>query len=323
VNILVTGANGFVGSHLVRHLLTLGHRVHVLCLPGTSLAPLAGLDIAHHLGDVTDGESVARAVRGQDALFHVAANLSHRRRDVASARVVNVGGTENVLAAARAAGLKRVVVTSSVGAVGGDPTGREADETFAYAWPAELPYFATKRDAEAVCRRAAAEGLEVVMVNPSVVMGPEDGRQRLGPIIWLARRGLFKVALPGLANVVDVRDVAAGHWLAFAHGKSGERYILAGENLRISDLIGRIAAELGRRPPRHTLPTGALTAAARIVRGLERVVPLPEFAVNMKNLPNGGYYSSERARRELGFRTRQTAETIRDTVAWYVSQGLA
>lgn len=323
MNLLVTGANGFVGAHLVRHLVALGHRVAAFCLPGTSLAPLAGLDVAHHAGDVTDRESVARAVRGQDALFHVAANLSHHRRDVARARAVNVDGTENVLAAARAAGLRRVVVTSSVGAVGADPTGGLADETFAYAWPAELPYFAAKRDAEAACRRAAADGLEVVMVNPSVVVGPGDERQRLRPIIWLARRGLFTVALPGLANVVDARDVAAGHWLAFTQGKNGERYILAGENLSAADLVGRILAEFGRRPPSRTLPTGALSAAARLVRGLERVVPLPEFAVNMKNLPNGGYYSSEKARRELGFRTRPTAETIRDTVAWYVSRGLA
>lgn len=274
MRVFVTGAGGFVGGHVARSVRE------------------AGADVLVDRVELTDADAIDRAVRGCDAVIHVAGLYSYDGPPELFERV-NVGGTRNVVAACLRHGA-RLVHTSTAGTCGPVP-GRDATEDDEPpAWELAVPYKRTKLAAERIVLRAAAEGLDAVVVNPTAPVGEGDTRPTpTGRMVAGVARGRIRahVATTGL-NVVDVSDVARGHVLALERGRVGERYLLGGENLRLAELFARIARLAGRPAPRLRVPYAAVAAAGRL--GL-----VNRNEVLLARLPM--YFSSAKAERELGY----------------------
>jgi dihydroflavonol-4-reductase len=272
----VTGATGFVGAHVARELAE------------------QGWDVGAERVELLDPVGLRRAVAACDAVFHVAALYSYDA-DPETMERVNVEGTANVIAACRSAGVRRLVHCSTAGTCG-PVEGREATELDAPpAWELEVPYKRTKLESERLVLEAARKGLEAVVVNPTTPVGDGDRKPTpTGRMISGVAHGSIPgyVATTGL-NVVDVRDVARGHVLAFERGASGERYLLGGVNLPLGDLFAAIADLAGRPRPRLRVPYGAALVAARV--GLAN-----RDEVKLARLPM--YFSSEKAQNMLGYR---------------------
>jgi len=307
VRALVTGAAGFIGAHVARALREAGWEVRAFDRAGE-------VDVA---GDVLDADAMARAVEGCDAVFHLAAVYSFRRRDAAAMRAVNVDGARVVLdAAARAPAVRRVVYTSSCATCGPVP-GRPATEADTPPeWELRVPYKRTKLEGERVALAAAHDGLDVVVVNPTTPVGPGDRRPTpTGKMIADVASGRARGFLAGGAlNIVAVEDVAAGHLRAFERGRRGERYLLGGENLSMREVFAQVAAAVGRRPPRLAVPWRLAMTAAQVADATLR--PLgrePELLVldevRLGRLPMT--FDDAKARRELGHESRPAAEALR------------
>jgi dihydroflavonol-4-reductase len=228
---LVTGSTGFVGSHVVRALGEAGHTARALHRPSSKLDVLEGLTYESALGDVTDLDALRAACKGCDWVFHVAAVADYWRADRARMMEVNVEGTRKVLQAAREAGVKRVVFTSSAAAVGFIED-RPANEHDPFNLPPDrFPYAYSKAQAEIVVQEAVRAGQEVVTVNPAVILGPGDLNVISGDFILKIKRLQWTVPVPpGGITVIDVRDVARMHLSAATKGRVGERYILGTAN---------------------------------------------------------------------------------------------
>jgi len=295
VKVFVTGAGGFVGAHVARELRE------------------AGNEVATDRVELLDQGALASAFAGCDAVVHVAALYSYDA-DPGTIERVNVDGTRNVIAACRAAGVARLLFTSTAGTCG-PVAGREATEADAPPpWELDVPYKRTKLAAERlVLAAAAADGLDAVVVNPTTPVGDGDRKPTpTGRMIAGVARGRIRgyVATTGL-NVVDVRDVGRGHVLALEHGRAGERYLLGGVNLPLAELFAALA-DLARRPrPRLRVPY-ALAVAAAHARLANRA------EVRLARLPM--YFSSQRAENLLGYRpgpvepalARAVAEALND-----------
>jgi dihydroflavonol-4-reductase len=321
MRVLVTGAAGFLGSHIVAQLVAAGHHVRAL-VRASSLrtldSQLSAVDFTR--GDILDRRSLDAAVDGCDAVIHTAALLGFRRGEAARQREVNVQGTRNTLEAAEAARVRRFVHTSSVAAIGRPPDGRVADEQTRYDWPIGLAYNETKRDAEAVVRRTRA--VETVCLNPALVVGPNEVHRRSLALFRLVRAGLLVATPPGGTTLCDVRDVAAAHVSALERGCAGERYILGGPHLSFAELVRLVAEEVGGRPSRYALPPLLVRLGALPLLALERLgVDLPFSPRYAHYLTNYGFYSSDKARAELGYTTRPAAESIRDAATSYRAAG--
>ncbi len=252
---LVTGGSGFIGSHVARALAARGDELRLLLRRGARTEHLADLSYERVTGDITDRRAVRRAVKGADRVFHVAGTTSLRVRDHDRVFAINLGGTRNVLEAALDSGVERVVHTSSVAAIGPAPEGKTADETQPFtAGELGIAYVNSKHEAEVEALRFAARGLDVVCVNPTFVLGPDaPSLSSMG----LVRRFLMRqipVYTDGALNIVDVRDIAAGHLLADEKGASGERYILGGRNFTLQRLFADLARISGASPPALRLP---------------------------------------------------------------------
>jgi nucleoside-diphosphate-sugar epimerase len=315
VRVLVTGATGFLGSHILDQLLSAGHQVRALC---RSPLQRSGAEIVR--GDVTDPGSLAPAMAGQEAVIHTAAVLTFRSSEAAHQREVNVQGTRNVIEAARAAGVRRFVYTSSVAAIG-RPNGKPADETTRYDWPVGLNYNETKRDAEDVVRNAA--GIETISLNPALLLGPGERYRHSLPLFRLAKWGLLQIVPSGGATVCDVRDVAAAHLAALTRGRPGERYVLGGPQLTFAALAGELAAATGGSPARAEIPPSVVRFAALPLVLAEKLgLRLPYSPLYSPYLTLQSFYNSDRAVADLGYRMRPAAETIADAAAWYRAEGL-
>jgi dihydroflavonol-4-reductase len=315
---LVTGATGFIGSHLVRALSERGDELKLLLRKSSRVEHLADAEFSRATGDVLDRRTVKRAMSDVDRVFHCAGKTSLRRSDRDRVYRVNVEGTRNVLAAAAEAGVERVVHTSSVGAIGPAPRGRAVDEN--QPFPASglgVAYVNSKHEAEVEALRLAAQGLDVVIVNPTFVLGPDAPS---GTSMALVRRFLLRqipAYVEGALNIVDVRDVAQGHLLADRKGRSGERYILGGRNFTLQRLFADLARISGVSPPPLRLPNRVATAGAEVADLLG--LPLP---VSSDELRSGVMWWTARngkAKRELGFSPRPHEETLEDAVRWQIS----
>ena len=322
MQVLLTGATGFLGSHLARALLAGGHAVRALARPSSSRSVLVDLaDIEWVAGDLVDADSLRAAVRGCEAVVHAAALVAFAPARAARQRQVNVEGTRHLLEAARAAGVRRLVHTSSVAAIGRAPEGGVADEETRYDWPPGLGYNESKRDSERLVRRAT--GIETVCVNPSLISGPGEVVRRMLPLFRLVKWGLLPLVPPGGTTLCDVRDVAAAHVAALTQGEPGARYITGGPHLTFLQLATTIAEVTRGARPLAALPAGLLRAAALPIAALRRVgVPLPVSSGNLAQLGHHGYYSSARAQAALGYHTRDAVATLGDAARWYASQGL-
>jgi dihydroflavonol-4-reductase len=322
MRVLLTGATGFLGSHVARALVAGGHAVRALARSGSSRQILADVPELEWLtGDILDVGSLRMAVAGCDAVIHAAAMVEFAPKLAMKQREVNVEGTRHVLEAAREAGVKRFVHTSSIAAVGRAPEGGVADEETRYDYPIGLGYNESKRDAERLVRRA--DGIATVCLNPSLVFGPGEVYKRTLPLFRLVKWGLLPLVPPGGTTLCDVRDVAAAHVAALTHGEPGARYILGGPHVTFRQLATTIAEVTDGARPIAELPAGLLRAALLPVTALHRLgVPLPFSPGNLAYLGHHGYYSSARAEAALGYRTRAAAETLGDAARWFTSQRL-
>jgi dihydroflavonol-4-reductase len=323
---LVTGATGFVGTAVVRHLLAAGDSVRVLVRPSSDRANIEGLAVDVAEGDLTDGASLARALAGCQALFHVAADYRIWIPDPEPLYRVNVEGTRQLMLAALEAGVQRVVYTSSVATLGLHHDGRPADE----ATPVTLAdmvghYKRSKFLAEAEVRRLVDEqALPAVIVNPSTPVGPRDIKPTpTGRLIADAATGRMPAYVDTGLNIVHVDDVAAGHLLAFHRGRIGERYILGGDDLTLRDILGTVASLTGRRPPTIRLPHDLILPLACLVEGWTRLTggKEPQLTVDGARMARKKmFFSSAKAERDLGYRHRPAREALADAVAWSLSR---
>ena len=324
MKVLVTGATGFVGSNLAAALAARGDQVRVLRRSTSRLDALAGLPVEYVTGDILEPDTLAAAMQGCDGVFHVAAMSQYWRSDKATLYRANVDGTRCVMQAALAAGVRRVVHTSSVAALGYPPRGVLADE--AQAFPPELSWFAYGRSkylAELEVRRAVDQGLPAVIVNPTIVLGPRDLNFVSGSLIRASVKGQLRVVPPGGSNIVHVADVVAGHLAAAERGRVGERYILGGENLSHWEAATVIAQVTGGAHPLLTLPRWALPPIARLVDAFNALSRRPPLVTGYQILLGGEdiYVDNSKAVRELGLPQTPFRQAAADAYAWYKEQG--
>lgn len=326
MKVLLTGATGFVGSAVARELLAAGHDVRVLVRPSSRRDNLAGLNVEYTEGDLREPPSLRRALAGREALFHVAADYRLWVPRPDELYRANVAGTEALVEAALDAGLERIVYTSSVATLAAFEDGRPADEDTPVSLDDMVGHYKrSKFLAEERVRALVRErGAPVVIVSPSAPVGPRDIKPTpTGRMILEAAQGRIPAYVDTGLNVVHVDDVARGHLLALEHGRVGERYILGGTNLSLRELLALVAEVAGRQPPRLRLPRRPLypLAWADEVRarltGREPRVTRDALRMARKKM----YYSSEKARRELGYSARPVREAVVDAVGWFREQG--
>lgn len=323
--VLVTGATGFIGCAVARQLAARGARLRVLVRPGSPRRQLDGLAVEWAEGDLRDAAAVERAMQGIDLLFHVAADYRLSTRRSAEMFASNVEGTRNAMMAARRAGVRRIVHTSSVATLAPRPDGQPADESRPQTEAEAIgAYKRSKIAAERLVEAMAAEGLPVVIVNPSMPIGPRDIRPTpTGRIVLEAGRGRMPFYIDTGLNIVHVEDVAAGHLLAAERGRIGERYILGGEDVLLGELLAEVARLCGRRPrglriPRLLAwPVAAVSELSALVTGREPFATLAGVAMARQRL----FFSSARAAAELGYRARPWQQAVADAVAWFRAEG--
>jgi dihydroflavonol-4-reductase len=315
MKVLVTGSTGFLGSHTVRALLGAGHTVRALVRPGRPRAALDGLDVELAEGDVLDEASLRAACRGADGLIHCAARTGYWSRQNAVQRAVNVEGTAKLLRAAHAAEVRKIVHVSSIATIGctRNDAPRALDET--HAWnprSMRIHYVTTKKESEERALAAAWAGMDVVVVNPCMLVGPRfDGKRASATVLRIAR-GETKWIPPGGTSVADVEDVARGCALALERGRKGERYILGGHNVTWAELYGAIAGRLGVRAPGRRMPIAAVRAlrfatGALDLAHLSRPPWTPEI---FRALGWCAFVDSKKAGRELGYEVRPFEDVI-------------
>ncbi|HUC64272.1 MAG TPA: hopanoid-associated sugar epimerase [Stellaceae bacterium] len=323
---LVTGASGFVGAAVMRALLAQGRDVRVLLRPSSDRRNLAGLPVEIRTGTLEDHASLLPALAGCGALFHVAADYRLWVRDPAAMYRANVEGTRALMQAALAAGVARVVYTSSVAVLGLVPEG-SADETT----PSTLedmigPYKRSKFLAEAAVQALVRErGLPAVIVNPSTPIGPGDVKPTpTGRMIVEAASGRMPAYVDTGLNLVHVDDVASGHLLAEAKGRIGERYILGGEDLSLAAILRRIAVLTGRTPPKLALPIPAVWPIALVAEAFGRLSGREPFVTldGLRMARHKMYFSSAKAMRELGYAPRPAEQGLADAIAWFRAAGM-
>ncbi len=322
--VLVTGASGFVGSAVARALAARGDEVSVLMRESSPRTNIADIDCRIVIGDMRDAASMTKALDGARFVFHVAADYRLWARDPDEIVRNNLQGARIVMEAARTTGAERIVYTSSVAAlkpVAGaavDETSRHSEQTVIGA------YKKSKLVAERLVERMAGEGLPVVIVSPSTPIGPRDVKPTpTGRIIVQAATGGMPAFVDTGLNLVHVDDVAEGHLLALEKGRIGENYILGGEDVRLKEMLGIIAPLVGRRPPRVQLPRGPLYPLAYGAEAMARFTGKEPFltADALKMSKHHMFFSSAKAKRELGFVARPFVRGIEDALNWFRQAG--
>ena len=326
--VLVTGGAGFVGSSVVRQVLDRGADVVALVEPGGDTSNLEGLDVEVVEGDLRDASAVDSAVSGCALVFHVAALYRFWAPDPAAFYDINVTGTRHVLDAVRAHGCERLVYTSTVGTLGlrGATASDPVDErSFAHVDHLFGLYKQSKYVAEHEVLRACAEGLPVVLVQPTTPVGPRDlGPTPTGRTVLEFLNGRIPGYVDTTLNIVDVEDVANGHVLAAERGRQGRSYILGGANLLLRDVLGTLAAVTGLPAPTRQFPSSLALAAGHVsdfVEGrlLHREPSVPLEGAKMSTTHMS--FDDGRARSELGYMSRPPAEALERAARWFVESG--
>ena len=324
--VLVTGASGFVGGAVLRALGGRGLDLCVLARPSSPRRNFEGQDCQVALGDMTDAGSLERAMDGVDHLFHVAADYRLWAPDPSEIIRANVAGTEAVMRAALAAGVKRIVYTSSVATLRAGDADTVVDETAPLGDGEAIgAYKQSKVAAERVVERLVAEaGLPAVIVNPSTPIGPGDVRPTpTGQMVVGAATGRIPAFVDTGLNLVHVDDVAAGHLLAHAHGRTGERYILGGQDASLREFLAEIARLTGRKPPTIALPRAPLYPLAYAAEAVARVTGKEPLLTRdaLKMASHHMFFTSAKAERELGYHARPYVEALKDALAWFGAAG--
>jgi dihydroflavonol-4-reductase len=323
--VMVTGASGHVGANLVRELLRRGHRVRVLLHKNE--AALIGLPAECVRGDVTDPASLRTAFAGVDVLFHAAAVISIDGDRGGVVTRTNVDGVRNVVEAALAHRVRRMVHFSSVHAFMQEPLDEPLDETRAKVTAASYPaYDRSKAAGEAEVRKGVARGLDAVIVNPTGIIGPEDhGPSRMGRVFLDLYRRRMPALVSGGFNWVDVRDVVAGALAAAERGRTGENYLLGGHWQSMAQLAAMTHAVTGSRPPALTCPMWLARMASPFSVAHGRVVGRePLFTLeSLHALRANRRIVSDKAARELGYTPRPTIDSVRSVYEWFAGGALA
>jgi dihydroflavonol-4-reductase len=326
--VAVTGAAGFIGSAITRHLLEGGVAVVAVTEPDGDRQNLRGLGVEARPADVRDPDAVRRAIAGSRFVFHTAAFYAFWAKDPTVFYDVNVVGTRNVLDAASAEGVERLVYTSTVGTLGldgaafGVPAGEDSVVDVSHLFG---HYKRSKYVAEHEVLRAAAQGLPVTLVLPTFPLGPRDRRPTpTGKVVLDFLNGRIPGYVDTAMNVAHVDDLATGHLLALEHGAIGRSYIVGGENLSMRDLLGLLAAVTGLPPVTRRFPSGLALAAGLVSEALEgrilrRSPSVPLEAVRMSS--TSMIFDDSRAREELGYTSRPARDAVEDSVRWFLDNG--
>jgi dihydroflavonol-4-reductase len=323
----ITGASGLLGANLAVALVAAGHSVRATKRGTTKVAHLGSVAIEWVPGDLDDTGPLTEAFRGCDVVFHCAAQVGVRRKPTPDLVRGNVEGTKHVIEAVRAARVPRLVHCSTVAAVGLTENGEPCDETAPWnfdKYGLDDGYCTTKHWAEEAVREAVKSGLDAVIANPTFMFGPLDSRPSSGKLIVDIVRGKLPGRTPGMNNFVDVRDVARGMILVGAKGKTGERYILGGENMTYGAIAERIAGIAGTSVSSWNIPY-ALSAPVGwwgdMIEAFGGEPLLNSVAVRY------GYcrtfiFKSDKAKRELGYTIGPIDDAIRDAIAWFRGAGM-
>jgi dihydroflavonol-4-reductase len=322
---MITGGAGFLGQKLAKVLLSEGHEVRLFVRKPPTEPYLPLHPSSYVVGDIMDPASLDRACDGMDWVFHAAGLISYDPKKADLMHQTNVVGTRNVAEAALRQGVKRFVQTSSTAAIGvnEDPDTLMTEATPFNARKLKLAYFDTKYDAEQELLKVVERGLNGVIVNPGSLLGPGDTRRFEKGYAGLIYKYNPRVLFHGGINFVDVDDVVRGHLLAAQKGRSGERYILGGENLSFGELIIRVDAIIGRPAPKHYVPKGAMGLLANLLSVLNKcgvdihMTPQLVRQVSQWYL----YVDSSKAQRELGYEPQRIDRSIAGTLDWLKTLG--
>jgi dihydroflavonol-4-reductase len=289
----------------------------------SNLAALEGLEVELAQGDILQPQTLAPAMHGVDFVLHAAAQSDYWRSPKPVLRSA-IDGTRNVLTSALEAGVKRAVLTSSVAALG-VPQGDELlTEEHSYQLPPEyFIYGYAKRQSEIEALQVNARGLEVVIVNPSVVLGPGDINKISGSLVVESARGLAFIYTSGGINVIHIQDVADGHLAALQRGQPGQQYILGGENVSHKQVFEQIAAITGVRPPWLKIPDFLIHPMARVIDIANRFLPMPLNGGQLRMSRHKLYCDTSKTAEQLGFRAQRSfRQAAQETYVWYQEQGV-
>src|SRR6266699_662630 len=324
----VTGATGFLGSHVARVLADQGAHLRLLIRSTSNLKNLEGLKAETATGDLRDAASLQKAMSGCDTVFHVAADYRLWLRDPQEMYRSNVNGTRAILEAARQNGVRRVVYTSSVATMGFTSNGPLADESSPVSLASMIGHYKrSKFMAEQVAIEAARSGIDVVVVNPTTPVGERDIKPTpTGRIVVDFLKKKFPAYVDTGLNLVDVRECARGHVAALEKGRSGERYILGGENLTLKQILDKLAAITGLPSPKIRVPYVLALATGVVdemvtghVFGREPRATIDAVRMGRKKM----FVSSGKAERELGWRVVEVDDALHRAVEWFQANGYA
>ena len=324
--VFVTGATGFVGSHVAQVLAEQGADLRLLVRSSSNPSNIQGLKAERVVGDLRDPASLEKVMAGCDVLFHVAADYRLWIRDPEQMYRANVDGTRAILQAARNNRVRRVVYTSSVATMGFTSDGQPADENSPVSLDSMIGHYKrSKFMAEEVAIKAGKSGMDVVVVNPTTPVGEQDIKPTpTGRIIVDFLKKKFPAYVDTGLNMVDVKECARGHVAALERGRSGERYILGGENLTLKQILDKLAVITGLPSPKVKLPYAVALASGlvdTVVTGLllrrEPRVTLDAVRMGRKKM----FVSSAKAGRELGWKTVPVEGALRRAVEWFQANG--
>jgi dihydroflavonol-4-reductase len=322
MRILVTGATGFLGNNLVRALLQQGHEVVVTLRSSSNRKSLDGLPVEAMDVDLNKTSDIAMALTGVDVVIHAAALIQIGWTKLEASRRTNVEATAKIAEVARRKSV-RMIYVSTVDALGATTEHEIGDETKLDPPNLGATYVVTKREAESAVILEIANGLDAVIVNPGFMVGPYDWKPSSGEMMLAIAHQLIYFAPAGGCSVVDVRDVADGIISAVEHGRTGQRYILGGENMTYFDLWTLMARVMNRRAPKRKLGNWLAGAAGKVGDALGRILP-HEPQVNSaatRMAQDFHWYSSEKAKRELGYRIGSVEDALRDAWDWFQLHG--
>jgi len=322
----VTGGSGFIGAHVIKRLLELGHEVRALVMPNDPARALKGLNIQRIEGDILDGDALDALMHECELVVHLAAIYALWMPQPERMHDVNVGGTREVMRAARRAGVKRVVHTSSIAAIGYE-AGRKAasEESIFDEYDIADTYVLSKLLSEREALRPEhAKDMDVVVVNPAFPFGAFDFMPTpTGKIILSLMREELPFIVKGGFNGVNVRDVAEGHLLAAERGRPGERYILAGHNLSYAEFCAEVSALCGKRGPHLNLPSSLLVRLGSVAEIGARLSGVPPLFTKRSMAMTAGrylYFDTSKAERELGYKPGPLQDALIDAIGWLKSR---
>ena len=326
MKVFLTGATGFLGSHVARVLSEQGAELRLLVRPTSNLKNLEGLKAETATGDLRDAASLEKAMAGCDTVFHVAADYRLWVRDPAEMYRSNVGGTRAILEAARKNNVRRVVYTSSVGTIGFTDDGKPADEDSPVALADMIGHYKrSKFMAEQIALEAGRSGMHVVTVNPTTPVGEQDVKPTpTGRIVLDFLKRKFPAYVETGLNLVDVRECARGHIMALEKGRSGERYILGGEDLTLKQILDKLAKLTGLPSPKVKLPYFFAVAAGVVDEAITAGLLHREPRATVDTVRMGKkkmFASSAKAERELGWKLVPAEDALRRAVDWFRANG--